>query len=49
LTAAAGLEVHLPNCYKVQQMRKARGWVKTNKKNASRSGTGQLLHPMVHA
>jgi transposase len=30
----AGLEVHLSNCYKVEQMRKARGWVKTNKKDA---------------
>lgn len=31
---AAGLEVHLSNCYKLEQMRKARGWVKTNKKDA---------------
>jgi hypothetical protein len=26
--------VQLSNCYKVEQMRKARGWVKTNKKDA---------------
>ncbi len=31
---AAGLEVHLSNCYKVEQMRKARGQVKTNGKDA---------------
>jgi transposase len=31
---AAGLEVRLSNCYKVEQMRKARDWVKTNKKDA---------------
>lgn len=31
---AAGLEVHLSNCYKLEQMRKARGWVKTNRKDA---------------
>jgi len=30
----AGLEVHLSNCYKVEQMREARGGVKTNKKDA---------------
>jgi len=30
----AGLEPHLSNCYKLEQMRKARGWVKTNKKDA---------------
>jgi len=30
----AGLEPHLSNCYKVEQMRKARGWVKTNRKDA---------------
>ena len=29
-----GLEPHLSNCYKIEQMRKARGWVKTNKKDA---------------
>ena len=29
-----GLQVHLSNCYKVEQMRKARGQVKTNKKDA---------------
>ena len=29
-----GLQVHLSNCYKVEQMRKARGWIKTNKKDA---------------
>ena len=32
--AAAGLEVHLSNCYKLEQMRKARGSVKTNRKDA---------------
>ena len=31
---AAGLEPHLSNCYKVEQMRKARGQVKTNRKDA---------------
>ena len=31
---AAGLEPHLSNCYKVEQMRKARGQVKTNAKDA---------------
>jgi transposase len=30
----AGMEVHLSNCFKVEKMRKARGWVKTNKKDA---------------
>jgi len=30
----AGLDPHLSNCYKLEQMRKARGWVKTNKKDA---------------
>ena len=34
LMAEAGLKVHLANCYKLEQMRKARGWVKTNKKDA---------------
>ena len=34
LMAEAGIEVHLSNCYKVEQMRKARGLVKTNKKDA---------------
>lgn len=34
LVEQAGMEVHLSNCYKVEQMRKARGWVKTNKKDA---------------
>ena len=34
LLAEAGLEPHLSNCYKLEQMRKARGWVKTNKKDA---------------
>jgi len=29
-----GLEPHLSNCYKVEQMRKARGLAKTNKKDA---------------
>jgi transposase len=32
--AAAGLEPHLSNCYKVERMRQARGWVKTNEKDA---------------
>jgi transposase len=31
---AAGMKVHLSNCYKVEQMRKARGQVKTNAKDA---------------
>lgn len=31
---AAGLDVRLSNCYKVEQMRKARGQVKTNAKDA---------------
>jgi len=31
---AAGLEVHLSNCYKVERMRQARGMVKTNDKDA---------------
>jgi transposase len=30
-----GLDVKLSNCYKVEQMRKARNWVKTNDKDAS--------------
>ena len=34
LLCEAGLEPHLSNCYKLEQMRKARGWVKTNKKDA---------------
>ncbi len=34
LLEQAGQDVHLSNCYKVEQMRKARGWVKTNKKDA---------------
>ena len=34
LMEQAGLDVKLSNCYKVEQMRKARGWVKTNKKDA---------------
>jgi len=34
LLEEAGQEVQLSNCYKVEQMRKARGWVKTNKKDA---------------
>jgi transposase len=34
LMAEAGIEVHLSNCYKVEQMRKARGLVKTNKQDA---------------
>ena len=32
--AALGIDVQLSNCYKVEQMRKARGWAKTNKKDA---------------
>ncbi len=32
--AAAGMDVHLSNCYKVEQMRKARGECKTNRKDA---------------
>jgi transposase len=32
--SAAGLDVQLSNCYKVEQMRKARGGAKTNKKDA---------------
>lgn len=31
---AAGLDVHLSNCFKVEHMRQARGEVKTNKKDA---------------
>jgi len=34
LMAETGIDVHLSNCYKVEQMRKARGLVKTNKKDA---------------
>lgn len=34
LMAEAGIKVHLSNCYKVEQMRKARGLVKTNRKDA---------------
>jgi transposase len=34
LVEQAGMEVHLSNCFKVEKMRKARGWVKTNKKDA---------------
>jgi transposase len=34
LLVEAGLEPQLSNCYKLEQMRKARGWVKTNKKDA---------------
>lgn len=34
LMEEAGLEPHLSNCYKVEQMRKARGTVKTNDKDA---------------
>jgi transposase len=32
--SAAGLDVQLSNCYKVEQMRKTKGWAKTNKKDA---------------
>lgn len=31
---AAGLDVQLSSCYKVEKMRQARGWCKTNKKDA---------------
>ena len=34
LMVEAGLEVHLSNCFKVERMRQARGWVKTNNKDA---------------
>jgi transposase len=34
LMVEVGLHPVLSNCYKLQQMRKARGWVKTNKKDA---------------
>jgi len=34
LLIEAGLKPQLSNCYKLEQMRKARGWVKTNKKDA---------------
>jgi len=34
LLSEAGLDPNLSNCYKLEQMRKARGWVKTNKKDA---------------
>lgn len=34
LMVEAGLKVHLANCFKLEQMRKARGWVKTNQKDA---------------
>jgi transposase len=34
LLEEAGLEPHLSNCYKLEQMRRARGWVKTNRKDA---------------
>lgn len=34
LLIEAGLDPQLSNCYKLEQMRKARGWVKTNKKDA---------------
>ena len=34
LIEQAGMEVHLSNCFKVEKMRKARGWVKTNRKDA---------------
>ena len=35
LMEAQGLDVRLSNCYKVEQMRKARNWVKTNDKDAN--------------
>ena len=34
LVEETGMNVDLSNCFKVEQMRKARGWVKTNKKDA---------------
>jgi len=34
LMDAVGIDVRLSNCFKVEQMRKARGWVKTNDKDA---------------
>lgn len=34
LVEASGMKVDLSNCFKVEQMRKARGWVKTNRKDA---------------
>jgi len=34
LLEAQGMHVALSNCFKVEQMRQARGWVKTNKKDA---------------
>lgn len=34
LMLEVGLKPYLSNCYKVEQMRKARGWAKTNKKDA---------------
>jgi transposase len=34
LVAEEGMNVDLSNCHKVEQMRRARGWVKTNKKDA---------------
>jgi transposase len=37
LMEEVGLEPHLSNCYKVEQMRKARGLVKTNTKDSSLS------------
>ena len=38
LMAEQGIDVHLSNCQKVEQMRKARGWVKTNDKDADLLG-----------
>ena len=35
LMKEAGFEVRLSNCFKVEKMRKARGWVKTNDKDAA--------------
>jgi transposase len=35
LLEAQGFDVRLSNCYKVEQMRKARNWVKTNDKDAN--------------
>jgi hypothetical protein len=46
LMAEVGLEVHLSNCYKVEQMRKARGWVKTNDKDADLYLTRLKVEPL---
>lgn len=38
MMAERGIDVHLSNCGKVDQMRKARGWVKTNDKDGDLLG-----------